>query len=115
MPALARSTAAMLSVPFLTCNVANRDNRGTAWDGGSPPPSWRHAELTCTVSPLCRARSLLFQLTMGCGLPTAVQVRLSASRSRTSTNAGGVTEKVGGAGKKNALSDVGKEKIWPRP
>lgn len=55
------------------------------------------AVLTCTVSPLWTARSLLFQRTTGWGLPTAVQVRLSVSWSRTSTNAGGVSRKVGGA------------------
>lgn len=101
MPALARSTAAMLSVPFLTCNVTNRDAEGQGGMGN--PPGRRHTVLTCKVSPLCRARSLRFQLMMGCGLPTAVQVRLSASRSRTSTKAGGVTKKVGGAEKRNAL------------
>lgn len=59
------------------------------------------AVLTCTVSPLWTARSLLFQMTTGWGLPTAVQVRLSASWSRTSTKAGGVSRKVGGAVKTN--------------
>lgn len=55
--------------------------------------------LTCTVSPLWTGRSLLFQVTTGWGLPTALQVRLSAAWSRTSTNAGGVSRKVGGAGR----------------
>lgn len=55
--------------------------------------------LTCTVSPLWTGRSLLFQVTTGWGLPTALQVRLSAAWSRTSTYAGGVSRKVGGAGR----------------
>lgn len=67
--------------------LGDTPQRGNGW----------FAVLTCTVSPLCTARSLLFQMTTGWGLPTAVQVRLSASRSCTSTNAGGVSRKVGGA------------------
>jgi len=69
------------------------------------PRQWTHcsgdkhwfAILTCTASPLWTARLLLFQMTTGWGLPTAVQVRLSVSWSCTSTNAGGVSRKVGGA------------------